>query len=94
MNGKGSCWVLEFKPAGWNGKDKLPDYVRAVRGYYEAHMRANEDASSELGGHEFQTLVETNCRAGRDTDKAKDDLNFQTKQVEYERCSRRYECEQ
>jgi hypothetical protein len=94
VNGKGSCWVLEFKPQGFSGNNKVEDYLNAVQRYYIDRMHDNADASSDLGGHEFQTLVEANCREGRDPDKAKDTLKFESKTVFYDRCSRRYECEQ
>ena len=94
VKGKDDCWVYEFKPRGWVGEDKLPKYVRGVREYHEERMRRNEDASSELGGHAFQSLVEANCRADYSKDKKVDILKFKTDTEPYDRCAQRYVCEQ
>ncbi|MCE9573525.1 MAG: hypothetical protein K8W52_10240 [Deltaproteobacteria bacterium] len=94
VNGKGECWIYEFKPRGVNGDDQAETYRVAVQRYYQEKMRAEADADSNLGGHEFQTLVEANCREGRDADKTKDTLLFKATTKPYDRCARRYECEQ
>jgi hypothetical protein len=94
VNGRGSCWVYEFKPRGYAGKDRLPDYLKAVTEYYQERMRRNEDASSDLGGHEFQTLVEANCRVDPSKPKKDDEVKFESTTKFYDRCARRYECEQ
>jgi hypothetical protein len=91
---KGECWVLEFKPGGWQGNDKLPEYTAAVQNYYQERMRRGEDASSALGGHALQALIETNCRKDYSKEKKDDELLFRSRQEPYERCAQRYQCEQ
>jgi hypothetical protein len=94
VKGRQDCWVLEFKPVGWAGEDKLPKYSERVTAYYQGLMRRNEDPSSELGGRAFQALVEANCRKDFGKDKKDDELYFDRKQVTYDRCAQRYQCEQ
>jgi hypothetical protein len=94
VKGKGDCWVYEFKPQGYQGKDKLPRYVQGVRAYHEERMRRDEDALPELGGHAFQALVEANCRVDPSKDKRLDSLEFKSDTEPYDRCSQRYVCEQ
>jgi DNA repair ATPase RecN len=91
---KNDCWVLEFKPSGWSGEDKLPKYTERVTSYYQGLMRRNEDPPSELGGHAFQALVEANCRKDYSKDKKDDELYFERKQEPYDRCVQQYQCEQ
>jgi hypothetical protein len=94
VSGQGECWVLEFKPRDWVGEDKLLKYTPAVQSYYQERMRLGEDASSALGGHAFQVLVETNCRRDRTKEKKDDEIVFRGRREPYDRCSQRYQCEQ
>jgi DNA repair ATPase RecN len=94
IKGKGDCWVLEFKPKGWSGKNKVEEYRDAVQHYYQERMRRGEDASSALGGHALQALVETNCRKDHSKDKKEDEIKFDFKTEPYDRCAQRYQCEQ
>lgn len=94
IKGKNECWVLEFKPYGWSGKDKLPEYTDAVQNYYQERMRRGEDASSALGGHALQALVEANCRKDYSKAKKDDEIVFRSRQEPYDRCAQRYQCEQ
>ncbi len=93
VRGKGDCWVLEFKPYGWQGKDKLPEYTAAVQDYYRERMRREEDASSALGGHALQALIEANCRKDYGKEKKDDELVFRYRQEPYDRCTQQYQCE-
>ena len=74
--------------------NKVEKYQDAVERYYTERMRRDEDASSDLGGHEFQTLVEANCRADASKEKRDDEIRFEQRTIFYDRCQRRYECEQ
>ena len=94
VSGEAECWVLEFKPRDWVGEDKLLKYTSAVQSYYQERMRRGEDASSALGGHAFQALVETNCRRDRTKAKKDDEIVFRSRREPYDRCSQRYQCEQ
>ncbi len=94
ISGKEDCWVLEFKPKGYTGKIKLDQYLPAVRNYYQERMRREEDASSQLGGHALQSLIEANCRKDYSKDKKDDELYFKSRQEDYDRCKQQYQCEQ
>jgi DNA repair ATPase RecN len=94
VRGRQDCWVLEFKPQGWAGEDKLPKYTERVTSYYQGLMRQNQDPPSELGGPAFQALVEANCRKDYSKEKKDAELYFDRKQEPYDRCAQRYQCEQ
>jgi hypothetical protein len=92
VKGRNDCWVYEFKPKDWNGTDRLKDYLPAVMRYHSERMQRGEDASSDLGGRAFQTLVEANCRVDPDKAKKDDVVRFQSRYHEYDRCSFKYQC--
>lgn len=92
VNGRDACIVYEFKPKDWNGTDRLKDYVPAVTSYYTERMRRGEDASSDLGGRAFQTLVEAHCRVDPTKAKKDDSVLFQGRYKDYDRCSFKYQC--
>jgi hypothetical protein len=92
VNGKSDCWVYEFKPKDWPGRDPLPAYLTAVTDYYTDMMRKDGTPASNLGGSSFQVLVEANCRADTSKDRKTDRIIFQSRTHEYDRCEFRYEC--
>jgi hypothetical protein len=94
VKGRGDCWVYEFKPKDFRGFNKLAQYVDGVKQYHEERMHRDEGSASELGGHAFQALLETNCRADPSKDKKQDSLVFKSSTEPYDRCAQRYVCEQ
>jgi hypothetical protein len=92
VEGKGKCWVYEFKPQDWVGTDPSPPYAEGVARFYTDHMRAGTTPESKLGGSGFQALVESNCRVDPSKDKKDDTIRFGHDIVPYDRCEHRYEC--
>lgn len=92
VEGKGRCYVYEFKPQGWSGNNPLSGYVSAVSDYYTARMQRDEEAASNLGGAAMQRLVEANCRIDESKTKKDDRVKFEGDFRYYDRCAQRYEC--
>ncbi len=92
VEGPGQCMVYEFKPKDFRGRNRINEYLTAVKDYYQQKMRSGDDPASELGGRDLMRKIEANCRVDPSKDKKEDRLNFKSDTLFYDRCQRRYEC--
>jgi hypothetical protein len=67
--------------------DALVRQVEAIKG-------TDRKAKHIAGGHALQSLTELNCRVDYSKDKKDDNLFFDVKLENYDRCTQQYQCEQ